>query len=91
MPVDLTSCLPPPQEPIALVCHLLMHPFPRVRRIAAESLYVKLQEDPNFDVQNPVLNLLLNSQWDADYPPSQIDEMASAVSTALNNAKSPPA
>jgi hypothetical protein len=72
------------QKPLALVCRMLMHSFPRVRRIAAESLYVKLLEDPVLDAQDPVFGLLLESLWDADQPASKVKEMAMAVATSLN-------
>jgi hypothetical protein len=42
-----------------------MHPFPRVRRIAAENLYVKLVEQPATTGSHPALDLLLNSPWDS--------------------------
>ena len=42
-----------------------MHPFPRVRRIVAESFYVKLVEQTSADDNLPALQLLLDSPWDS--------------------------
>jgi hypothetical protein len=53
------------QEVLAFVCRLLMHPFPRVRRIAAENLYVKLVEQPAMSAGHPALDLLLSNPWDS--------------------------
>ena len=63
---------------------MLRHPFPRIRRIAAENLYVRLLEDPEVDEIHPVLTLLLNNPWDGDESQAKVMEMAVAVATALD-------
>ena len=71
------------KEPTAFVCKLLMHPFPRVRRITAENLYVRLLENPDMDSEHPVLTLLLSNPWDADETDTKVKEMATDVATSL--------
>jgi hypothetical protein len=72
------------KEPLAFVCTMLMHRFPRVRRIAAENLYVRLLEKPDLDSENPALNLLLTNPWDGDEPEMKVKEMAMEVAIALD-------
>ena len=71
------------QEPLTFACAMLMHPFPRVRRIAAENLYVRLLESPDLDGDNPALELLLTNPWDSDQSPFNVKKMASEVASAL--------
>jgi len=71
------------QEPITFICTMLMHPFPRVRRITAENLYVRLLETPDLDGKNPALDLLLTNPWDSDQSPKNIHKMASEVASTL--------
>jgi hypothetical protein len=62
---------------------MLMHPFPRVRRIAAENLYVRLLENPDLDEKHPALALLLINPWDGDASEARVKEMAKEVAEAL--------
>ena len=62
---------------------MLMHPFPRVRRIAAENFYIRLIEDPEMDSTDPALALLLTNPWDGDEPEPKVREMAMEVAKAL--------
>ncbi|CAJ1936513.1 unnamed protein product [Cylindrotheca closterium] len=71
------------KEPLAFVCTMLKHPFPRVRRIAAENLYVRLLESPDLDGDNPALELLLTNPWDSDQSPLNVKKMASELASAL--------
>ena len=71
------------KDSLAFVCKMLMHPFPRVRRIAAENFYIRLIEDPERDSNDPALALLLTNPWDGDEPDSKVREMAMEVAKAL--------
>lgn len=62
---------------------MLGHPFPRVRRIAAENLYVRLLENPSFDEKHPALNLLLSNPWDGDESQDRVQKMVEEVVDAL--------
>jgi Tubulin folding cofactor D C terminal len=66
------------KEAISLVCGLLKHEFPRIRRLTAEKLYVRLLET-NIDCKSNILevndehplgkidiDMLLNHRWEAD-------------------------
>jgi hypothetical protein len=62
---------------------MLMHSFPRIRRIAAENLYIRLLENPERDPEHPALSLLLSNPWDGDEPEAKVKEMAMEVAQAL--------
>jgi hypothetical protein len=52
-------------EALAFVCSLLMHPFPRIRSLAAEKLYVRIQEtDPELNDENRAMTKLLHYSWE---------------------------
>ena len=54
-------------EAIAFVCEFLVHDFPHIRSLAAEKLYVRLQEtDPDLNDNNNAINLLLYHAWETD-------------------------
>lgn len=74
------------QELLAFVCRLLMHPFPRVRRIAAENLYVKLVEQPTMVENHPALELLLSNPWDSTDEATAV-KMAAEVASSLEVAQ----
>ena len=60
-----------------------MHPFPRVRRIAAENLYIRLLENPETDDEHPALSLLLEHQWD-EGAAEKVQNAAREVAEALH-------
>lgn len=60
---------------------MLMHPFPRVRRITAENLYVRLLE--SLEGESPALDLLLTNPWDSDQSQIDVNKMALEVARAL--------
>jgi hypothetical protein len=70
--------------PLSLVCKMLMHPFPRIRRIAAENLYIRLLEKTELDSNHPALNLLLVNPWDGDEPEARVKEMGTEIAVALS-------
>lgn len=72
------------KELIGFLCKLLMHPFPRVRRITAENLYVKLVEKSYMDDDHPGLGLLLTRPWDGPASEEEIKNMAMEAISALN-------
>jgi Tubulin folding cofactor D C terminal len=52
---------------VLFVCDFLRHPFPRVRCIAAEKLYIRLLEsNVAIDETHPVVGLLLHHSWESD-------------------------
>jgi hypothetical protein len=52
-------------EAIAFVCFFLMHQFPRIRSLAAEKLYVRIQEtDPDLNRDHVAMTLLLHHSWE---------------------------
>jgi tubulin-specific chaperone D len=52
-------------EAIAFVCSLLMHQFPRIRSLAAEKLYVRVQEtDPDLNDDHKAMTMLLHHSWE---------------------------
>ena len=61
-----------------------MHPFPRVRRLAAENFYVKLLEQPWIQDDHPAISLLLGNAWDGDVSDTEIQRMAADVAEALD-------
>lgn len=70
------------------MCGVLAHRFPRVRRYAAENLYVCLLENPtSFEGDNAnidqALELLLNHPWDGDLDESNVKTMATEVAEKL--------
>jgi len=72
------------QELLAFLCKLLMHPFPRVRRITAENFYVKLGEQAELNEDHPALKLLLTSPWDGPDSEMDVTQMAMKVASALD-------
>ena len=60
-----------------------MHPFPRVRRLAAENFYVNLLEQPWIQDDHPAISLLLGNAWDGDVSEVDIKRMAADVADAL--------
>ena len=62
---------------------MLLHPFPRVRRIAAENLYIRLLENPDLEDSHPALALLLSNPWDGDESDAAVKAMAAEVATEL--------
>lgn len=79
----LCLVMPLLQDVLRFVCKLLMHPFPRVRRIAAENFYVKLLEQPWMQDDHPAISLLLGNAWDGDLSDADISRMAADVAVAL--------
>lgn len=63
-----------------------MHPFPRIRRIVAENLYVKLVEQPTACDNNPALDLLLSNPWDS-MDVVTATKLATEVATSLDVAQ----
>ena len=76
-------CLTGEQEVMSFACKLLMHPFPRIRRITAELLYIKLVEQAGMEDGHPVLELLLDSPWDADNSEADATTFALQVARLL--------
>ena len=72
------------QDVLRFVCKLLRHPFPRVRRLAAENFYVKLLEQPWVQDDHPAMLLLLGNAWDGDVSDTEIQRMAADVAEALD-------
>lgn len=70
------------QQIMAFLCRLLMHPFPRVRRITAENFYVKLGELEDYGESHPAIDLLLTSPWDGTE--SDVKKMATDVASSLD-------
>jgi hypothetical protein len=71
--LNVASCLLSPSSAIhkhavAFICGLLKHPFPHIRRLAAEKLYVRLLETnfETYDGRSTGINILLNHPWDSD-------------------------
>jgi hypothetical protein len=54
-------------EATGFVCEFLTHEYPRIRSLAAEKLYVRLQEtDPDLDEQHNAIRLLLYHSWEVE-------------------------
>lgn len=71
---------------MAFACSKLLHPFPRVRRYAAEHIYVCLLEHPELlvDGTNLELETLLNFPWDSPtITANQCREMAQTLADAI--------
>lgn len=62
---------------------MLAHPFPRIRRVTAENLYVKLLETPEMEDGHPALRLLLSTTWDGDVDTLALKAKAEDVGLAL--------
>lgn len=61
-----------------------MHSYPRIRRITAEQLYIKLVEQGGMNDRHQVaVDLLLNSPWDGDDSTADISSLALQVASAL--------
>ncbi len=75
---------------LLFVLELLGHSYPRVRRYAAEQLYVKLLEEySSFMEENEhhekVLNMLLEVAWDGDLdPPGCVRVYRNRVADLMN-------
>eukprot|EP00934_Nitzschia_sp_Nitz4_P009143 Nitzschia sp. Nitz4//scaffold179_size51476//40380//44226//NITZ4_006931-RA/size51476-processed-gene-0.18-mRNA-1//-1//CDS//3329539231//9133//frame0 len=70
---------------LALSCEengLEEHSFPRIRRIAAENLYMVLQEKRNVE---EALDLLLTSPWDGDLEAKTVGEWTLDVAAKLGS------
>ncbi|KAG7348074.1 tubulin folding cofactor D [Nitzschia inconspicua] len=51
----------------AFVCSFLTHEFPRIRSLAAEKLYVRIQEtDPDLNDDHRAMKLLLHHSWEVE-------------------------
>ena len=61
-----------------------MHPYPRIRRLTAEQLYVKLVEQAGVDDGHHVLEILLNSPWDGDSSEAEAASFALQVAASLD-------
>lgn len=62
---------------------MLCHRYPRVRRYAAEHIYVSLLENPDLiQDDDAVLDYLLTAPWDLDMNLLQRREMAEKVAKA---------
>jgi tubulin-specific chaperone D len=77
------------KDVLALICQLLSHRFPRVRRYAAENLYVALLEHPDIlgsvtvAEDHPIMEMLLNDPWDSEMDESTLESLAKNVSERL--------
>ncbi|CAB9529076.1 Tubulin-specific chaperone D [Seminavis robusta] len=77
------------EDALAFVCAQLVHSFPRVRRYAAEQLYVCLLEHPEYwvgsgDDESSMEDLLLEFAWDdSNRKATHCREMAQKVSNAI--------
>jgi Tubulin folding cofactor D C terminal len=71
----------------AFVCSLLSHEFPRIRSLAAEKLYVRIQEtNPELSDDHRAMKLLLHHTWEANKGRAEEDakSVACEVTKALN-------
>ena len=66
---------------------MLSHKYPRVRRHAAENLYVRFIETPELlgisGDNHPALELLLSNPWESDLEQSRAKEMAVEVARSV--------
>ena len=66
---------------------MLSHRFPRVRRLTAEHLYIRLLENPDIvgDAGDDVAaqDLLLNHPWDGELDDATVREMGNDVAMKL--------
>ena len=70
------------------MCTMLSHQYPRVRRYAAENLYILIQEMPELydgtpQTNHPLLELLVTHPWDADQDHSQVMMIGGKVAEML--------
>lgn len=69
---------------LVFMCHMLSHPFPRVRSYTAEQLFLLLQEHENSSMQlDSVLDVVLTTPWGSENH-SHCKNVASRLTIALN-------
>lgn len=62
---------------------MLIHSYPRIRRITAEQLYTKLVEEQGLGANDEVLDLLLTSPWDGVEAAEDVAIFAQGVASSL--------
>lgn len=72
-------------EVTMFVCTLLKHEYPRIRSLAAEKLYVRIQEtDSDLDDDHRAMKLLLHHSWELECTVQERQDAACEIRKAFD-------
>ena len=71
------------EEILLLICQMLGHRFPRVRRFTADHLYVRLLEETDVVCNHLAIELLLEAPWDADMNVDETQELSGRFAESI--------